>query len=85
MADAEAIKCLATVEALTDDYCVNVCAMAVAGATGSCPVQECVCDWMGDWPEDDKEGFAGWDLGSLGIKGNGGPSGIGEVAMDEQS
>ena len=39
-------------------------------AWNRCPVQSCVCDWDGTWPEE-SEGFAGWDLGSLGIPHDG--------------
>ena len=33
-----------------------------------CPQEDCVCDWSGDWPDDDKDGFAAWSLESLGIQ-----------------
>ena len=43
--------------------------MGLDSGVASCPVQSCVCDWDGTWPSDDDEGFAGWDLGNLGIGG----------------
>eukprot|EP00964_Phaeocystis_antarctica_P025146 scaffold14106_cov25-Phaeocystis_antarctica.AAC.1 len=43
--------------------------MGLESGVASCPVQSCVCDWDGTWPSDDDEGFAGWDLGNLGIGG----------------
>ena len=60
---------LALTLTLTLTRCEDQCNMGLDSGVASCPVQSCVCDWDGTWPSDDDEGFAGWDLGNLGIGG----------------
>jgi hypothetical protein len=59
--DAAAVKCKAITDLYTDLWCVQNCQME------NCPLNSCVCDWQGTWPDDDVDGFANWDLTSLGI------------------
>jgi hypothetical protein len=69
--DAENTKCLSVEQGISDQWCTHTCnyGKGLPGALASqmCPTTMCVCDWNGDWPEDDAEGFDGWDLGSLGL------------------
>ena len=58
------MKCKAVAAGIEDIWCQRQCS---TDAGAGCPKQDCVCDWSGDWPDDDKYGFANWDLGSLGI------------------
>ena len=64
-ADALA-KCKAVKEGFEDIWCQRQCGTDRTAA--GCPQEDCVCDWSGDWPDDDKDGFAAWSLDSLGIK-----------------
>jgi hypothetical protein len=69
VSESTKVKCLAVTESLNDQWCEDQCNMGLDSGVASCPVQSCVCDWDGTWPSDDDEGFAGWDLGNLGIGG----------------
>jgi len=69
VSESTKVKCLAVTESLADSWCEDQCNMGLDSGVASCPVQSCVCDWDGTWPSDDDEGFAGWDLGNLGIGG----------------
>ena len=69
VSESTRVKCLAVTDALVDSWCEDQCNMGLESGVASCPVQSCVCDWDGTWPSDDDEGFAGWDLGNLGIGG----------------
>merc|ERR1719261_2439747 len=66
VSESTKVKCLAVVESLGDQWCEDTCNSGIESGVASCPVQSCVCDWDGTWP-DEESGFAGWDLGSLGI------------------
>jgi len=59
-------KCKAVKEGFEDIWCQRQCGKDRSLA--SCPKEDCVCDWSGDWPDDDKDGFASWSLESLGIE-----------------
>ena len=64
-ADALA-KCKAVKVGFEDIWCQRQCGKDRSLA--SCPKEDCVCDWSGDWPDDDRDGFASWSLESLGIE-----------------
>merc|ERR1712167_288648 len=63
VSESTKVKCLAVVESLGDQWCEDTCNSGIESGVASCPVQSCVCDWDGTWP-DEESGFAGWDLGS---------------------
>jgi hypothetical protein len=67
------IKCLATMEGGSDSWCTNSCndpsGITNPSAT-TCPTKLCVCDWKGDWPEED-DGEVNWaDTSTLGVGGS---------------
>ena len=68
------IKCLATMEGGSDSWCTNSCndpsGITNPSAT-TCPTKLCVCDWKGDWPEQEDDGEVNWaDTRSLGVGGS---------------
>jgi len=67
------IKCVATMEGGSDDWCTNSCndpsGITNPSAT-TCPTKLCVCDWKGEWPVEDT-GEVNWDdTKSLGVGGD---------------
>ena len=66
------IKCVATMDGGSDDWCTNSCndpsGITNPSAT-TCPTKLCVCDWKGEWPVEDT-GEVNWaDTKSLGVGG----------------
>jgi hypothetical protein len=73
---AAGIKCLAVMEGGSDSWCTNSC-NDPSGVTNpsstTCPTKLCVCDWKGDWKEEEEDdGEINWaDTRSLGVGGVG--------------
>ena len=63
--DLSKVKCKEVADHIETGWCTRQCNTRIAGA---CPAQFCLCDWAGDWPEEEVD-FAQWDIGSLGIGG----------------
>ena len=76
VAAAAGIKCLAVMEGGSDSWCTNSC-NDPSGITNpsstTCPTKLCVCDWKGDWKEEEEDdGEINWaDTRSLGVGGVG--------------